>query len=239
MHVDMRPAAILTAPDGPRWTRPGVVGSGMAHAALLLWLVLVWRNHTPILPPPEGTPVEIWSSQAWRAIADGSAGASDRNQQSPPDGTRTTPAPEPYPKSSKEVSRAGPIRATHILSDAVLSDPRSRQMRETLARYDAETRMEQLCGLEAMAQIAQALPEFHPQRIVAYAMADLVVAQSLLQADGAAFRSGHRWYRLSFKCQLAADAQRIAHFEFTVGDPIPAKDWEAHNLPSWRLDTDE
>ncbi|MCB8821507.1 DUF930 domain-containing protein [Microvirga rosea] len=103
-------------------------------------------------------------------------------------------------------------------------------MQSALASFDAETRIEQHCGIEAMAQIA-ALTLFQPDRVVAYAMADVARVGNTLTAQGAAFRSGRRWYKLAFICELTHDHRAIQAFEFTIGDPIPRRLWEAHSLP--------
>lgn len=82
-----------------------------------------------------------------------------------------------------------------------------------------------------MAQIAAALKQFKPDRVVAYAMADVKITTNTVLADGAAFRSDRQWYDLKFKCQFGADRHSIQSFEFSVGDAIPKKLWETHNLP--------
>ncbi|MBF9233142.1 DUF930 domain-containing protein [Microvirga alba] len=105
-------------------------------------------------------------------------------------------------------------------------------MRTTLPLLEEETRMEQLCGLEAIAQIVAAFTQFQPDRVVAYAMADVKIGKNTVLAEGAAFRSHQQWYNLKFTCQLKADRQTVQAFEFLVGETIPKKLWEAHNLPA-------
>jgi hypothetical protein len=123
------------------------------------------------------------------------------------------------------------VRAKKILSGKVLADPRSSQARRTISFLEEDTRLEQLCDLEAMAQIAEWHKEFHPDRVVAYAMADLKIEANTTVAEGAAFHSDHKWYKLKFKCEIEANRQTVRAFEFSVGNSIPRKAWERYGLP--------
>lgn len=107
-----------------------------------------------------------------------------------------------------------------------------------LPLFEEETRLEQLCNLEAMAQIALLLQSFQPDRVVAYAKADVKIVDNKLVAEGAAFRSNRQWYGLTFTCGLSADHQAVQSFEFSVGKAIPKRFWEKYNLPDPTLDTD-
>lgn len=125
-----------------------------------------------------------------------------------------------------------------MLSAATLEHPQSRAMRTALGRMEKETRLEQLCDIEAMAQIAAHLQAFKPDRIVAYAKGDVTFASNILIANGAAFRSGQKWHELAFTCELSKDQESVQAFEFTVGRAIPKRDWERYSLPSPALDSD-
>ncbi len=107
-----------------------------------------------------------------------------------------------------------------------------------LPLLEEETRMEQLCGLEAMAQIAASLKQFHPDRVVAYARSEVTISNDTVTAEGAAFRSHRRWYGLTFTCDLTDDRQAVRSFAFSVGKAIPKRRWEQYNLPDPMLDTD-
>ncbi|MBF9196401.1 DUF930 domain-containing protein [Microvirga terrestris] len=107
-----------------------------------------------------------------------------------------------------------------------------------LPLFEEDTRLEQLCGLEAMAQIAASLKQFHPDRIVAYAKADVRIDNNRLVAEGAAFRSDRRWYGLTFNCGFSRDRQAVQDFAFTVTKAIPKRLWEQYNLPDPILDND-
>ncbi|WP_186417888.1 DUF930 domain-containing protein [Bosea sp. CS1GBMeth4] len=122
------------------------------------------------------------------------------------------------------------ITARTLHSESVLANPRSRGTREALKTLDAAERIEQLCNLEAMSQIHAWKAEFEPDRVVAYAMAGTKLSKTILEAEGAAFRSRKQWYGLRFRCEMAADG-KVTGFQFRVGEAIPRSEWAAHDLP--------
>lgn len=220
----------------------GFPASFLAHALLLLaFTIPLSLRDAP--PQQESVPVEIWTNEELGELA-GRATPQAAQEISPdpssesaliakPDATTST---EPTPPPSQPITTV--IRATKMLSGDVLSHPASRKMRQMLPLLEMETRLEQLCNIEAMAQIAAALKQFEPDRVVAYAMADTKRDRNTLTAQGAAFRSGSSWYNLSYKCQLDTVRQVVKGFELTVGDAIPKGLWEDHNLPLPELDRD-
>ncbi|WEO70639.1 DUF930 domain-containing protein [Agrobacterium vitis] len=123
------------------------------------------------------------------------------------------------------------VKPSRMLSEKVLDDPRSRKARKELATLAPADQVEQLCGLEAMAQVGAWSKELRPDRVVAYAMADPKMVGSAFSADGAALHSKKDWYTLKFKCELTPDHKKVAAFEFLVGDPIPKNEWGEHSLP--------
>ena len=58
------------------------------------------------------------------------------------------------------------------------------------------------------------------------------VSGDLVDAGGAAFRSGGAWYGIRFRCRLRPDHAAVAAFAFKVGAPVPEEKWEAFNLPA-------
>ena len=191
----------------------GIIISSAIHALLLLIFAL------PFDPPPpplhEGLAVEVWTPEQVQALSN-PAGIGNQDPARP--GTT--------------------IRAARILSEDALAHPLSRKMREMLPLFEEETRLEQLCNLEAMAQIAASLKQFNPDRVVAYAKADVRIDNNRLVAEGAAFRSRQRWYGLTFNCGLSPDRHAVQDFEFRVSKAIPKRLWEQYNLPDPLLDTD-
>jgi hypothetical protein len=164
----------------------------------------------------ESLPVEIWTPEQLQELT-------------------TSAKPQ---VSGQHPPQPGTIRATRILSGEALAHPLSRKMREMLPLLEEETRLEQLCGLEAVAQIAASLKQFHPDRVVAYARADVKIENNTVTAEGAAFRSHRHWYGLRFACGLGTDRQTVQSFEFSVSEAIPKRLWEKYNLPDPMLDTD-
>ncbi|MHC1551218.1 DUF930 domain-containing protein [Phyllobacterium sp. K27] len=123
------------------------------------------------------------------------------------------------------------VKPSHMLSEKILADPRSRKSRRELATLASGDQIEQLCNLEAMAQVGAWSKEFRPERVIAYALANPNLTASTFSAEGAALHSKRESYRLRFKCELTPDHKKVAAFEFLVGDPIPKEDWTEYNLP--------
>jgi len=208
------------------------VAASLAFHGLMLLACLALFRPRPVLEADEGLPVEIWTPAQMDALV------RREEEARPAEGADLPPAPaarpdEASPPGADDTRPGTPetVRAPSTLSGTVLAHPLSRAMRQALSRFDEETRVEQLCGIEAMAQIA-ALKRFQPDRVVAYAMADVKLDRTTLLAEGAAFRSQRRWYRLRFKCELNADRQSVRGFEYAIGDTIPRRLWEAYNLPA-------
>ena len=154
-----------------------VLASLALHAALMAGAI-AWRSTSSAPPVEAEIPFEYLTPGEFEAI--------------------TAPAPRPAENAGAAV--AGPVRAvppvmiqaTRLLSASALADPRSREARAMLPTFNGTERMVQLCNLEAMEQVHAARPDLRPERIVAYALADLSIRGATIAADGAAFRSGGR-----------------------------------------------
>ncbi|WP_293855457.1 DUF930 domain-containing protein [uncultured Alsobacter sp.] len=225
LHVPRRP------PQAP-W---GLAASLALHVCLAAALLseIVQAPQPPDFA--DEVPVEVLTAQQFDAMT------------RPPAPPPALPAPEtlPPPPASAPAETvpgftapavAAPpafgarVHATTVLSTAVLDSPRSRRTREKLARVDLTTRLEQICGIEALAQIAGLRAGYQPTNVVAYALGDVRADGDAIVAPGAAFLSVHRWYRLDFRCRLARGTQRVAAFDFAVGPEIPRREWESHGL---------
>ena len=130
------------------------------------------------------------------------------------------------------------VHATHLQAAEVLAEPASKQVRDTLALLGGDERVAQMCNIEALAQIHTADPRLVPDILVAYAMADMEVANRVVDADGGAFRSKREWYGFKFHCEVAADLQSVTDFSFSIGEPIPRDEWESHDLTAEDADLD-
>jgi hypothetical protein len=135
-------------------------------------------------------------------------------------------------KNPPRLSPSGMIKATRMLSEQWLADPRSREASKMLPLLAADERLEQLCAIEAMAQINAWKSTLRPDRLVAYAMAETKLSRDALLADGAAFHRDQGWYKVKFKCDLSADHTKVVSFKFVVGDVVPRSEWARHNLPA-------
>jgi hypothetical protein len=145
---------------------------------------------------------------------------------------QTTPVPGPAAPTANPPTKPAMIKATRMLSETMLSDPRSQGMRQALAQMNAEDRAAQLCGIEAMGQIAKNDSRFSPELVSSYAVSQLKFNGRVVIAEGAAFQSGGVWYNLTFRCQISPDHLRVQSFEFAIGDAISRSKWSSLNLTS-------
>lgn len=150
----------------------------------------------------------------------------------------TTPA-SPVPRAetaTPEQSTTDMVHATEMLTGRAFADPRNAEARQMLSSLDVGTLREQLCGIEALEQIAANQPLRHPQAIVAYAFAETRVEGVVMTADGAAVQIGSDWRKLRFVCTLAPDLSAVVALDFAVGDIIPESEWDRYGLA---MDGDE
>ncbi len=219
----------------------------IAAHALLLGLLLVLSRTEPNLPPAEETfSVEILTAEQFASLAAPVKRFEERLPQAP---SEVQPSPEAGSEANAaprapDAAAAPPVaapaappvegvwhQATRLLSEAALVDPRNKKATDKLPKLEVSAHLEQLCNLEAILQIRQSGTEFRPEFVVAYAMGDTRNVAGMLIADGAAFRSGGKWYNLAFKCRISARRQKVEAFAFAVGAAIPKRDWAAHDLP--------
>jgi hypothetical protein len=218
-----------------RFVRWSVAASAFLHIALC---ALVW-----LLPVPARLPVPQEESVQVEIVSLPPPKVEDGRKQVPQPRVSTKEDAGLGSKSEQYVTPSVPqavqptdgapamVKPSRMLSETVLDDPRSRNTRQILAALAPVDQVEQICGLEAMAQVGAWSEELRPDRVVAYAMADPKLQGNAFSADGAALHSKRDWYQLKFKCELTPDHKKVAAFQFLIGDPIPKKDWEEHHLP--------
>jgi hypothetical protein len=185
--------------------RPGLAVSGAGHAlvvTLLAWLIPEPPPRT--VPPPEPVSVELLSAEEFARLT------------APEEPAEPMPEPAPTPEPPPLIAR--PRALTH--APRILSDTLGPEVRRGLARMASDTRFEQICGVEAMEQIAKSGGAFKPQATVAYATADPRVAGNVMVADGAAFFSGGHWFQLAFRCETTPDRLKVVSFDFAVGEEV-------------------
>ncbi|ATQ69064.1 DUF930 domain-containing protein [Methylosinus trichosporium OB3b] len=104
--------------------------------------------------------------------------------------------------------------------------------RASLQRLDLQMRLEQVCDLEAMERIGHETSLYRPDRAKSDVISHPKHLGDILSASGAAFRSGGRWYALSFICKASADHLKVLTFDYRIGDVIPEAKWTDYGL--WR-----
>jgi hypothetical protein len=218
-EMSLESAVALPGGQG-RWRDAAVTwtaGASLVAHALVLLVAMVWRD-TPFPPPEANIPIELLSPEQYEAATHRDSGAVTETKAPPP--------------ARPDVGPGDMIRPKAMLSSAALADPKSRQARAMLPHFDPTERSVQLCDLEAIEQVHAWRPAFRPERIVAYATADLAIAGDSIRADGAAFLFAGDWYAMRFDCGLSADHASVVSFAFKVGETIPHDQWDRHNLPT-------
>lgn len=119
------------------------------------------------------------------------------------------------------------IAVTAIATPALAADHRTVAM---LKRLDPETRLIQVCNLEAMQRINRDANRFHPERVMIDQIAAPSASKDILQGSGGVFRSGGEWYHLSFKCKATADHLTVLSFDYKVGAKIDRSQWDELGL---------
>lgn len=220
--------------DVPPTTRSpwGTLASLGFHAALA-GLLLLGPDKDAAKPVPPSIAVELMTAAQFAALtapAETPPPAAAPTEPSIASSGANTSAPAP------KMAPGGTIRATEFFAGSLLAEPESANLRQAMTTLDGSERLVQLCSIEAIQQIRHARPEFDPDTVVAYAMADMVTRDGALIADGAAFRSRREWYEVHFSCVAAADYSAVERFEFSVGGFIPHDQWDAHYLTAAESD---
>lgn len=202
--------------------------------ALLLIVLLRGADTRPEAPRERSIAVDIITAAQYAAAIAAPAQAkalAPRPVATPAPAAPTEPAPA-------ETNPSAMVHATHLQAAEVLAEPASKEVRDTLPLLGRDERVVQMCNIEALAQIRTADTRLDPDILVAYAMADMEVADHVVDADGGAFRSKREWYGFKFHCEVAADLKSVTDFSFAIGEPIPRDQWESHDLTAEDADLD-
>jgi hypothetical protein len=119
------------------------------------------------------------------------------------------------------------------LLTAAMATPAAAMDRSLVKQFkelDPQTRLEQRCDTEAMWEINADKTSFKPDKVIAYTFAEPILENNRLQAPGAVFRSKGEWYKLNYNCSTGPDHIEVLSFNYTIGDPVPHDEWEAHYL---------
>jgi hypothetical protein len=218
----------------------GFAASGAAHLVALIVLALSFaRQPMPDVPRRDPITIEILSGDdAAPPPTPQPASEAKPPPSLPALGPQIAALPDPSAPRPDQLPALAPhpatppgwTAATRLYSPTVLAAPKSRAARDHILAMPDDLRDEQLCGFEAMEQIGRAASGFHPDQVVAYAMADTHMEGQALVAEGAAFRSGGKWYRVAFRCEIRPASPTVTAFAFRIGAAIPRKDWNEHGL---------
>jgi hypothetical protein len=122
--------------------------SALLHLALLKWLIVYLQAPAANAPlgEPEITLVSRSDIESLRAPP-AKNGAPSSNPGSAP------PAEAPSPVEGLQTRSDGWAQSRVILSSQELAEPRNRKTVEALKRLEPQTRLQQVCNLEAILQI--------------------------------------------------------------------------------------
>lgn len=116
-----------------------------------------------------------------------------------------------------------------IIVPLLLASPCFADFQSSLARLDPQTRLEQICDLEVMAQIRRA-GRYLPDRAKSYVISEPQTSGHTLVAKGAAFRSAGKWYELAFTCKVSSDHLKVLSLDYHIGKLIPEAKWGSYGL---------
>jgi hypothetical protein len=111
----------------------------------------------------------------------------------------------------------------------VIASPCQADIQSSLSRLDPQTRLEQVCDLEIMTRLKRT-GRYLPDRAKSYVSSAPKMAGHTLVAKGAAFRSGGKWYELSFICKGSDDHLKVLTVDYHIGKLIPDTKWSEYGL---------
>lgn len=121
------------------------------------------------------------------------------------------------------------LAATAAVTPSLAMDPR---FAASLKKLDRQTRLEQVCDLEAMSRIAKDSRPYRPDRAKTDVISHPQHTGDTVTGAGGAFRSKGRWYSFSFVCKGTPDHMSVLSFSYKIGEPIPESKWASYGL--WR-----
>jgi flagellar motor protein MotB len=145
--------------------------------------------------------------------------------QAPKPGAPEMPAPKPA-DAAKVQKPVKLQKAKTLYSRAATGDPIATT---ATGNVPLGVRAGQLCATELGEQLANASPPYFGARVPRYVLND----GTALEIRGGVFFANGRWYNLSFRCEVDADAMKVVSFAFHVGDPVPRSEWKSRGLPSY------
>lgn len=101
---------------------------------------------------------------------------------------------------------------------------------QALEKLAPEERSQQICVLRGLSAVHRDPRLRHADRLQPSIFSNAVLDGTVLDAKGGAVRVDHRWYELSFNCQLTDDMKKAKSFSFKMGSEIPKEKWDELGL---------
>lgn len=117
--------------------------------------------------------------------------------------------------------------AKTLFSQNMTNDPVARTAMGDLPRG---VRVGKLCNTELAEQLKRSSDAHRPELVPTY----MLPSGTVLEARRSQFRAvSGRWYNVSFRCEVDADATKVVSFAFDVGDVIPKSQWKSRNIAQY------
>ena len=131
----------------------------------------------------------------------------------------------PKPADNAEAADETPKDVTKLLSPEASGDAVA-----TTAMGDVPrgVRAGRLCVTALRDELRRGLPPYYPDILPAYRLEE----GNVLDVPKAAFRTGGRWFDLSYRCEVDGKATRVVGFSYRVGEPLPRSEWKRRGLPA-------
>ena len=91
------------------------------------------------------------------------------------------------------------------------------RLRPQFERLDLQTRLEEVCDTEVTLKLNRENPQLRVDKVVAYTFKTPGLKGDQLAADGAAFRSNGKWFRLAFKCRTGPRHLDVKDLSYQIG----------------------
>jgi len=101
-----------------------------------------------------------------------------------------------------------------------------------LRKLDPEERAHQACALKGINKIRRDGRLPRADRLKAGVNGQAVFTGTKVVTKGGAVRAKHRWYALTYNCEVTKDQMKALSFTYEIGPEIPESKWA--DLGLWR-----
>jgi predicted deacylase len=167
------------------------------------------------------------------AVAD-----SHQENNGPPAEALGVPTTDVVQDQAQEVAKADPAPTTlrqrrsadEGQEDILAERYRRQRWRTAIDGMPRGIRVAELCTTELREQLKHSPEGYRPELLPSYRL-------SAGHGSGREARrvSGRfaRWYDMSFRCEVDADATKVVSFAYDVGDPVPKGQWRSRGFPDY------